>query len=207
MDYDMFVDFNGQPKDPNVAALLNDLRASAKEVHILASKKVPWFPMRLKDLDRVANDVLQGGTDLQADHPGFTDEVYKASRKRIAEISSNFKMGDPVPRVNYTPEEIQTWGTVYKKLKPLLKAHGTSKSFLLDSTVYSTELDSNFSTLNYVILYSNSPNPLYLMTPGCREHVNLLPLLEENCGYSEDSIPQLQDISVFLKDSTGFLLR
>lgn len=42
---------------------------------------------------------------------------------------------------------------------------------------------------------------------GCKQFNNILPLLEHNCGYSRDNIPQLQDISEFLRDCTGFSLR
>lgn len=44
-------------------------------------------------------------------------------------------------------------------------------------------------------------------THACREQNHVFPLLIENCGYREDNIPQLQDVSNFLKDSTGFTLR
>jgi phenylalanine-4-hydroxylase len=32
-------------------------------------------------------------------------------------------------------------------------------------------------------------------------------MLQANCGYNENNIPQLQDIHNFLKDTTGFRLR
>lgn len=34
-----------------------------------------------------------------------------------------------------------------------------------------------------------------------------MPLLETNCGYSDDNVPQLQHISEFLQDCTGWRLR
>jgi phenylalanine-4-hydroxylase len=163
--YDMHTDFNGKPEDENVAKLISALKMQYHDVNILRSKQVPWFPVRLRDLDRVPKDVLEGGNDLVADHPGFTDQAYRASREKIAIIASEYKQGTPIPTVEYTEEEIKTWGAVYTKLKPLLLAH------------------------------------------ACKEHVRMLPLLEDNCGYSEHHIPQLQDISDFLKDSTGFTLR
>src|SRR3954470_21010855 len=44
-------------------------------------------------------------------------------------------------------------------------------------------------------------------THACREHHSNFPLLVQNCGYREDNIPQLQQVSNFLKDRTGFTLR
>jgi phenylalanine-4-hydroxylase len=42
---------------------------------------------------------------------------------------------------------------------------------------------------------------------ACKEYRYVLPLLERECGYRRDNIPQLQDISSFLKEVTGFTLR
>lgn len=47
----------------------------------------------------------------------------------------------------------------------------------------------------------------YWQKYACDEFNYIIPLLESNCGYSEDNIPQQQDISDFLKECTGFTLR
>jgi phenylalanine-4-hydroxylase len=70
---------------------------------------------------------------------------------------SPFYSGEEIPRVDYTDEEIETWSTIYKKLKNLFPTH------------------------------------------ACAEFNHILPLLEQNAGYSETSIPQLQDVSNFLQ--------
>jgi len=44
-------------------------------------------------------------------------------------------------------------------------------------------------------------------THSCRQYQYNFPLLVENCGYSETNIPQLQDVSDFLRMQTGFTIR
>lgn len=96
----------------------------------------------------------------------------------------NYVHGQPLPRLEYTKEEIETWGIVFNKLTQLHTTH------------------------------------------ACKEYNHCFPLLVDNCGYRADNIPQLEDVSNFLKgqtrysktfnsqsvvlsstDSTGFVLR
>jgi len=133
--------------------------------HVDGSGSVPWFPGRIADLDKFANQILSYGSELDSEHPGFTDPVYRARRKQFADIAFHYKYGTEIPRVEYTEEEVATWGVIYKQLTTLYPTH------------------------------------------ACREFNHIFPLLIENCGYRADNIPQLQDISNFLHDCTGFTLR
>lgn len=132
---------------------------------LIIAATVPWFPRRIRDLDRFANQILSYGAELDSDHPGFTDETYRKRRKYFADIAFNYKHGQPLPHVDYTEEETNTWREVFRNLTKLYPTH------------------------------------------ACREHNHVFPLLIENCGYREDNIPQLEDVSNFLKDCTGFTLR
>jgi len=149
------------------------LRKIGKDLHVLsrnpnndiAKDEVPWFPRRIKDLDRFANQILSYGSELDADHPGFTDPVYRERRKEFADIAFHYKHGEPIPKVDYTVAEKKTWSVIFNELVKLYPSH------------------------------------------ACREFNHIFPLLQDNCGFKENNIPQLQDISEFLKDCTGFSLR
>ena len=165
MKYDIYVDFDGSLESAPGKQLYQQLQSNSTQVQILQSKRVAWYPRRLNELDLVASQVLDAGTELQSDHPGFNDKQYRARRQELADISASYRQGDRIPHITYTQNELTTWGIIYNKLTPLLHKY------------------------------------------ACSEYLTLFPLLQQNCGYSPDNIPQLQDISDFLKDTTGFQVR
>lgn len=152
---------------------MDELKSKCTYLHILSGdvqgteniESVPWFPRKIRDLDQFANRILSYGHELDSDHPGFTDQVYRQRRKMFADIAFNYKHGTKIPEIKYHDDEITTWGTVFNKLTSLYPTH------------------------------------------ACEEFNNIFNLLRANCGYSPDNIPQLEVVSQFLKDCTGFSLR
>ena len=53
-------------------------------------------------------------------------------------------------------------------------------------------------------IYTNLKN--LFPTHACKEFNRVLPLLEQHCGYSENNIPQLEDVSQYLKSNHLFLM-
>merc|ERR1711974_398868 len=166
--YEFMVELDQQKGE--VAGALEEIKNASRYCQIITSfykdnkDTVPWFPSKIQDLDRFANQILSYGSELDSDHPGFTDPVYRARRKEFADIAFNYKHGEPIPDPGYTAQEKKVWKEVYTNLTRLYKTH------------------------------------------ACYEHNHVFPLLEENCGYSPNEIPQLQVVSDFLRSVTGFTL-
>lgn len=106
-----------------------------------------------------------------------------------------FHSGSPIPKIQYTNEEITTW---YDTKLNQISSSRIKLSFALS---YSNLL----SYLNRGIIYRKLYE-LYVKH-AVPEFLENWPLLVKYCGYREDNIPQLQDINVFLKQKTGFTLR
>jgi phenylalanine-4-hydroxylase len=54
--------------------------------------------------------------ELPEDHPGFSDEAYRARRAAIAEVGRAHRRGGPIADVEYTPEEDEVWRVVSHEL-------------------------------------------------------------------------------------------
>lgn len=170
--YEFYVDCKAKTKE-TIFHTIEELKKNSTYLHILSTdfqndnvnESVAWFPRKIRDLDQFANRILSYGHELDSDHPGFTDKVYRERRKMFADIAFNYRHGQPIPIVDYTEAEIKTWGTIFKKLTSLYPTH------------------------------------------ACEEFNNIFNLLRANCGYNENNIPQLEVVSHFLKDCTGFTLR
>uniref|UniRef100_UPI00398F3822 tyrosine 3-monooxygenase n=1 Tax=Pristiophorus japonicus TaxID=55135 RepID=UPI00398F3822 len=148
----------------DISTLISSLKRVAEDVKTTKEVKFHWFPKKLSDLDKCHQLVTKYDPDLDFDHPGFSDTEYRERRKQIVQIALNYKQGESIPRVEYTPEEIATWREVYTNLKTLYPTH------------------------------------------ACMEHLEAFKLLEKRCCYNKDNIPQLEDVSCFLKEHSGFVL-
>ena len=60
--------------------------------------------------------------ELDRDHPGFRDDVYRSRRNTISGIALDYRTGDPVPDAPYSEEEHGVWRMVRERLAPLHEA-------------------------------------------------------------------------------------
>ena len=111
--------FAGSREDPVIQKLVNDMSKKCRSILVLDEKVVPWFPRHISDLDLIANRTLDAGGDLESDHPGFSDPVYRERRAALAEVAQTYRWNESIPYINYTDYEIKTWGAVYDELEKM----------------------------------------------------------------------------------------
>jgi phenylalanine-4-hydroxylase len=125
--FDFYVDCEGRRGDASIEAVIAALEQSKYKLLVLDERRVPWFPRHVSELDRIANNTLEAGSDLQSDHPGFSDPEYRARRAMIDELARHHVYGEPIPVVEYTAEEIATWGEVYRRLAALRERYACAE--------------------------------------------------------------------------------
>eukprot|EP00916_Digyalum_oweni_P018338 GHVL01030751.1.p1 GENE.GHVL01030751.1~~GHVL01030751.1.p1 ORF type:complete len:226 (+),score=31.43 GHVL01030751.1:26-703(+) len=115
------IHFEGSMEDENVNDAITELKHKVMHGVILPLRKkaVPWYPTRLSDLDVYARSVLDAGTDLMSDHPGFHDPIYRKRREEIVQKAETFRAGDELPDVEYTDAENDVWKEVMDQLSAL----------------------------------------------------------------------------------------
>lgn len=122
--FDFFVDCEGSRGESGIEAAIVEFEAMSANLFVLDHREVPWFPRRIGDLDQIANNTLDAGSDLEADHPGFLDPQYRERRAFIDQLARNYRYGDDFPIVHYVAAELATWAQLYPRLRKLHGAHG-----------------------------------------------------------------------------------
>lgn len=104
-------------------ALEHDLQKESLSFELVNPPHVPWFPVKESDLDWIGSTAFQQAHHLDLAHPYFKDEDYRKRRNMISDQTYGYRMGSPIPEVEYTTAEQKVWEYVCDKVRPLHKKH------------------------------------------------------------------------------------
>ena len=121
--FDFYVDCEGARGEEPVEKVIAELMGTSEMLLVLDTRQVPWFPRHIAELDQVITHTLDAGVELDADHPGFSDETYRQRRAIIEQLALDDVFGADFPLVEYTIEETETWRHVYSNLLRLHEEH------------------------------------------------------------------------------------
>uniref|UniRef100_A0A669PP93 Tyrosine 3-monooxygenase n=1 Tax=Phasianus colchicus TaxID=9054 RepID=A0A669PP93_PHACC len=137
----------------------------------------------ITSLKRVTEDVKTGNEDKVPWFPRKIQDLDKCHHL-ITTYEPSFDHGHP----GYTDLEYRKRRTYFADLAYNYRVGHTTQLSLSRREVY-RKLRSLYPT------------------HACTQYLDAFQQLEKHCGYQEDNIPQLQDVSRFLKETTGFQLR
>ncbi|PIO72331.1 Biopterin-dependent aromatic amino acid hydroxylase [Teladorsagia circumcincta] len=90
------------------------------------ASEIPWFPRHISDLDYCSHCITKYEPTTDSRHPGHGDAAYIARRKFLNDQAMEYRHGEPIPYVDYTKDEHETWRAVYEKLRDLRESHACS---------------------------------------------------------------------------------
>jgi phenylalanine-4-hydroxylase len=82
-----------------------------------------WAPSTPEELNRCTELYNDVAPEFDPKHPGFKDEAYKQRRHEVTALAARYKIGDEIPSIDYTQEEIELWDKVYALLQVNHKKH------------------------------------------------------------------------------------
>ena len=88
---------------------------------------VPPPPRQVSEIDK--SRILGYGPELDDSHPGFGDADFKRRRVAIAHLADEYVDGTPIPRVEYTEAERETWARILRELR-VLHPRGACRAYL-----------------------------------------------------------------------------
>ncbi|KAF8764407.1 Tyrosine 3-monooxygenase like protein [Argiope bruennichi] len=138
-----------------------------------------------------------------------------APRKRLVSIKSySIEDGYPARRRSLVgdakfetvknKEAKQTWGFGKRKKNFKGGKNYQRRRFFSGEAIPRVEYRED-EIRTWGVVYKNLK--AYLPTHACKQYLEVFSILEKECGYRPDNIPQLEDVSKFLKKRTGFQVR
>mmetsp|Transcript_45542 Transcript_45542/g.117998 ORF Transcript_45542/g.117998 Transcript_45542/m.117998 type:complete len:346 (+) Transcript_45542:65-1102(+) len=82
-------------------------------------------PRSIAEVDN--GKILGFGAKLSEEHPGFGDEAYEQRRMDIVGLAARHTLGEAIPAIDYSPEEVLTWGTALRELEALYPTHACAE--------------------------------------------------------------------------------
>lgn len=84
---------------------------TSKRVDLIPSSSL-WFPKVVSDLDMVMDSMKLPNVE---DAFGCEDTSYRQRRNHIAAKAKSYRHGGPIPHIEYTNMELNTWKVVYER--------------------------------------------------------------------------------------------
>lgn len=194
----------------DLLALMKILRQSSTlaSITILAEDNInvknPWFPRHARDLDNCNHLMTKYEPELDMNHPGFSDKVYRSRRKEIANIAFDYKLyvialGLSFVLFAFIDIIVQLFIPIFfHNIRVMLFDYNSGD--LIPVIEYTADEVSTWTAV--------FNNVLDLMPKHfCMEYRNAFKMLQDDNIFTADKIPQLKDMNEFLKKHTGFTLR